>query len=80
MVTKVLCCCQSQQRRTVSLDGNLSGYMLLPDTAEEDNKSLCGPEWLYVAVSCSGGGQISLYVSLSGYVGCSWQHEGTKNY
>ena len=34
MVTKVLCCCQSQQRRTVSLDGSLSGYMLLSGTAE----------------------------------------------
>ena len=54
--------------------------MLLSGTAEEDSKSLCGPEWLHVAVSCSGGGQISLYVSLSGYVGCSWQHEGTINY
>ena len=77
MVTKVLCCCQSQQRRTVSLDGSLSGYMLLSSTAEEDNKSLCGPEWLHVGCSCQHESTISIYVSLSGYMLLSGTAERT---
>ena len=62
-----ICCCQAQQRRTISLDGSLSGYMLLSGTAEEeDNRSLCGPEWLHVGCSCQHESTISIYVSLSG--------------